>query len=197
MDDRSAVIIRNFARWVAASAARQGSPVRGRAWYEHIDRVHIEALVSDKSPSVESFSKWHRREVEGLSRNAKVPIGWAAKIVNMLTKVHVYLAGRGSPALLGLIHPPIDNFLVNTILRNYSARTEAECKNRGEILRLCSMGKPIKSFTSYERYLEVIAGLKMIAESEGWTLFETESLWDDNAAQLPRGGQIARRSTAR
>jgi hypothetical protein len=58
------------------------------------------------------------------------------------------------------------------------------------------MGKPIKSVTSYERYLEVIAGLKMIAESEGWTLFETESLWDDNAAQLPRGGKIPRRSTA-
>lgn len=95
----------------------------------------------------------------------------------------------GSTALLGLIHPPIDNFLVNTILRNYSARTEAECKNRGEILRLCSMGKPIKSVTSYERYLDVIAGLKMIAESEGWTLFETESLWDDN-----NGATSARRT---
>jgi hypothetical protein len=183
MDDRRLLIIQTFARWAAASAARQGSPVRGRAWYEHIDHVRIKDLLSDKSPTAEGFARWHRAEVERLGRNAHVPIGWAAKIVNMLTKVHVYVAGRGAPQLRGLIHPPIDNFLVNAILKKFSARTQAECPNRHEIVRLCSMGKPIGSVTTYRHYLKVIEGLTMVAESEGWTLFETESLWDDAAAQ--------------
>jgi hypothetical protein len=125
-----------------------------------------------------------------------VPIGWAAKIVNMLTKIHVYVAGRGSPKLRGLIHPPIDNLLVNAILKKYSRLKQAECRNRDEIIRLCSMGKPIKSVTTYGRYLEVIEGLNMVAESEGWTLFETESLWDDAAVQLIRAGRRGGATTA-
>lgn len=100
MVERRVVIVRNFARWVAASAARQGSSVRGRAWYRHIDRVRIEGLLSDKSPSTESFASWHRVEVERLSRSAGVPTGRAANIVNMLTKVHVYRAGSGPPVAM-------------------------------------------------------------------------------------------------
>jgi hypothetical protein len=192
MDDRRLVIVQKFARWAAASAARQGSPVRGRAWYAHIDQVHIKDLLSDKSPTADSFARWHRAEVERLGGNARVPIGWAAKIVNMLTKVHVYVAGSGAPELRGLIHPPIDNFLVNAILKRYSAGKQTECTNRDEIVQLCSMGKPIRSVTTYGRYLKVIEGLKMVAEFEGWTLFETESLWDDATAQSIRRGQIAR-----
>lgn len=30
---------------------------------------------------------------------------------------------------------------------------------------------------AYEQYLDVVRGLKMVAEREGWTLFEVESLW--------------------
>lgn len=181
MDDRRRVIVQRFARWAAASATRQGSPVRGRVWYAHIDDVRIETLLSDRSPTEESFARWHREEVERLGGNARVPIGWAAKVVNMLTKVHVYTAGRGSPELHELIHPPIDNFLVNTILKKYSAQKEAECTKGDDIVRLCSLGKPISSITTYSRYLKVIEGLKMVAKSEGWALFETESLWDDGA----------------
>ncbi len=81
--------------------------------------------------------------------------------------------GEGHSSLRELIHPPIDNVLVDAIRKKYSKK---RLQNR-ELRTLCDRGKPIKSMATYEQYLDVVRGLKMVAEREGWTLLEVESLW--------------------
>ncbi len=171
-------IITRFARWAAASAARRCPDLRdSKEWYEHLDRVDLAGLLTMRPPvSSAAFLGWHQREVEGLERRAGVQIGWAAKTVNMLLKMHVYIAGRGDPSLLAVIHPPIDNDLVDAIRREFPKNDSHHPQNR-EIRKKCDLGKPISDVTSYAQYSEVIAGLILASERLGCTLFEIESLW--------------------
>lgn len=51
-----------------------------------------------------------------------VPAGWAAKFVNIVLKMRVFVAGEGHSSLRELIHPPIDNVLVDAIRKKYSKK---------------------------------------------------------------------------
>ncbi len=170
-------IISKFARWAAASAARQGPRhLRGRKWYTHLDQVDLDDLLTMGTPvSNAAFLAWHQREVQGLAGRAGVEIGWAAKMVNMFLKIHVYIAGRGDGSLLAVIHPPIDNDLLDAIRREFP-KNDPRPQNR-EIRKKCDSGKPISGVTTYSHYSEVIAGLTLASERLGCTLFEIESLW--------------------
>jgi hypothetical protein len=121
------IIVGRFALWAAMSAARQGCDLRGRKWYEHLARVQLANLMAAASVTRSSFREWHEREVQKLAFGAGVPIGWAAKMVNMLTKVHIYIAGRGDASLLAVIHPPIDNNLMAAIRRRF----DETCQDSG------------------------------------------------------------------
>jgi hypothetical protein len=172
--DLRSKIVHNFSLWAAMSAARQGCPVRGKAIYPHLNRVNFDELLDKTDPvSDAEFSNWHRRAVESLAESMRVPTGWAAKLVNIVLKMRVFVGGDGHHSLRQLIHPPIDNGLVKAIREKYSKRHP---RNR-ELRSLCDAGKPIKAMATYEQYLDVVRGLKMIAERECWTLFEVESLW--------------------
>jgi len=173
-------ITTKFARWAAASAARQGPRhLRGRKWYQHLDQVDLAGLLTMSPPiSSAAFLAWHQREVEGLADRAGVQIGWAAKMVNMLLKIHVYIAGRGDSSLLAVIHPPIDNDLIDAIQREFPVNDSHQPQNL-EIWRKCKLGKPISGVTTYPKYSEVIAGLTLVSGRRGCTLFEIESLWGD------------------
>lgn len=177
MPDRRQIIIDRFARWAAASAARQGSKVRGRKWYHAIDNIDFTPLLRNKRISREEFDRWHRREVKKLDKTTGSGIGWAAKILDMVTKVKVYLASLGPPELTELIHPPIDNFLIDAVKDKY--------RGCADIVKLCSIGKPISSLKRYEDYLRVIDGLRIVADKEGCSLFEVECFWED-APRTPR-----------
>jgi hypothetical protein len=177
MKERKERIIVRFACWAAASAARQGCDLKGRKWYEHLGRVDLASLFALPAPvSPAAFSTWHQREVEGLAAATGVPIGWAAKMVNMLTKVHVYIACRGDASLHALIHPPVDNLLVDAVKDEFPLEGSERAANT-EIRELCSLGKPISGVTSYGQYLEVIRGLTLASQRLGCTIFELEELW--------------------
>jgi hypothetical protein len=154
-DETRQKIVSTFARWAAASATRQGAKVRGSKWYDFIKQIDMKTLLSSKPPSQESFAKWHEREVEELSRRSNDCIGWAAKVLNMVTKVEVYLARPERMDLAELIHPPIDNTLINAIIQKYCQGKDGDETSK-EIRNLCSLGKPINSVKSYSRYSEVI-----------------------------------------
>ncbi len=180
-DDPRRTIVHNFARWAAASSARQGSKVRGRDWYEPIDKIRndLGALLSDNRPSRDKFAKWHETVVENLRDDTHEVVGWAAKILNMVTKVEIYLAGLGHPELKRLIHPPVDNILIDAVIQKWREGCWGESSQ--EIRTLCSKGKPINSIKTYSQYLKVIEGLRIVANQMGCSLFEVERLWGENA----------------
>jgi len=150
-DDARETIIHNFARWAAASSARQGSKIRGRDWYEPIDKIRndLDALLSNKRPSKDKFAKWHETVVEKLRDDTREAVGWAAKILNMVTKVEIYLAGLGHPELKRLIHPPIDNILIDVVIQKCvkdagasGAKKSGSCARRESPL---TQSKPTRS----------------------------------------------------
>ncbi len=172
-EDTRETIVRKFARWAAASATREGASVRGHQWDKHIDTIDVKTLFSLKRPS--EFADWHEQEVMKLSCASRECIGWAAKVLNMVTKVEVYLARPERRDLAKLIHPPIDNTLIDAVIREYCPR-EGGGEKSGEIRKLCSKGKPIKSVETYSQYLQVIEGLRIVAGLRKCSLFEVESL---------------------
>ena len=178
--DTRQIIVHRFSRWAAASAARQGANIRGRTWYDRIDKIDRTFIFAERCPSEAEFATWHRQEVEKLTHDhtGKVDeaIGWAAKILNMVTKVEVYLSGLGHPGLAKLIHPPIDNTLIKAIIDEYCRGKNGGERSR-EIRELCSIGKPINSIKTYAQYLQVIKGLRIVADLRECTLFEVESLF--------------------
>ena len=174
-------MIHSFARWAAASAARRGCPVRGRALYPYLDSVPLHEILSSEKPvSAEEFAIWHRRVVEELAAqplNNPIGIGWAAKLVNLLLKVRVYIGSEGHDGLRKCLHPPIDNQLIQAIRQKYPLQGPEEGMNR--MLR-----NKIDRFTaiigvdSYDTYLEIIDGLREVARRENCVeLCEVESLW--------------------
>jgi hypothetical protein len=169
-------IVSTFARWAAASATRQGAKVRGRDWYPAISEIDMETLLSFEPPSQESFAKWHQREVEKLKDRSGDCIGWAAKVLNMVTKVEVYLTHPERRDLAELIHPPIDNTLINAVISKYCPKGGDETSR--EIRKLCSLGKPINSVKTYSQYSDVIKGLRIVADLRNCSLFEVESFFD-------------------
>jgi len=170
-------IIYRFACWAAASAARQGSKMRGRSWYKPINKIrgNLKELLSDAKPSPQKFATWHQVVVKKLCDDTGETVGWAAKILNMLTKVEVYLSGLGHPELKDLIHPPIDNGLIDAVVeRCHKGYWDDDNET---IKRLCSKGKPINSIKKYAQYMEVIKGLQLVANCMQCSLFEVERLW--------------------
>jgi|SRR5215471_9115376 len=119
--DRRTKIIHDFTRWAAASAARQGAELRGRKLYPYIDGIDRDALLHMRPPDLTdaTFERWYRAQVETLANASGLSVGWAAKIVNMTTKIEVYISGGGDPLLKSWIHPPIDKGLVDGISRAY------------------------------------------------------------------------------
>jgi hypothetical protein len=166
-------IIGEFSYWVAVSAARQGIPVRGRKLYPFLRGVDLASLLDpEHSWSDKDFAQWHHAQVLRLTDAAGINIGWSAKLINMLLKTSVYIAGEGHPSLAALIHPPIDNLLIQQICRRY-----ASDPLNADLIRLCKTGVPISSIITYEHYRLVVGGLSQVARRENCSLFEVESLW--------------------
>lgn len=161
------------------SAARQGCPVRGRKLYPFLRSVDL-APVLDQGRVWTSgeFEGWHESQAVGLAASAGIPIGWSAKLINMLLKTRVYAGGEGDASLKAVIHPPVDNALVGEIRRRYPSRDAANA----ELRRLCDRGVPISGIASYDQYRDVIKGLRLVAARENCTLFEAESLWSAREA---------------
>jgi hypothetical protein len=156
------------------SAARQGIHFRGRKLYPYLEKIPINDLLGKEGPTSETeFSTWHKGASERLAESIQVEVGWSAKLINIILKVRVYIGSEGDHSLLALIHPPVDNRLIDGVCRQFSKSNPENAALR----QLCKLGKPIKSMITYTDYVKVISGLRLVSARIGCTLFEVESLW--------------------
>ncbi|MEL7532954.1 MAG: hypothetical protein AAFN10_16670 [Bacteroidota bacterium] len=165
-------IAHNFARWCAFSSMRSGSPVKSRkAVYPLIDGPeYAEILSGTDSITKAEFNTWHEKSIlKILDLNPALPVGWAAKLINVYLKTMVYIASIGRPGLKAQIHPPIDGGLWDGI--------KAEFRDNLPIYTKTHSVRKIKDIVSYEHYSTIIEGLEMIAAEKNWTLIEIEKLW--------------------
>jgi hypothetical protein len=161
-------IVHDFAKWTALSALRSGSPLKGAAEIYHlIDHSADLACLFDGSASITDaeFDRWHEATVTAFCRAEPIlPVGWAAKIINVYLKTRVYLAGEGRKGLVAAIHPPI-HFSREIVLT----------------LAYPDMGLKkvtIKSIVSYrDDYMLLIEAFRSVARQEGCLLIEVEAFW--------------------
>ena len=170
-------IVDNFARWAAMSSARQGCSLRGKKWYKHMNNLNFDRIMdTSKGPITSSeFDEWHKETVERLAKEAKVEIGWAAKIVNMILKVKVYIHGEGRNGLKEYIHPVIDNKLIDELKKKYPLKSGND-KTR-KIRYWLDKAKPISGIKSYGEYEKIIECFRQISKDYKMSLFEVEKFW--------------------
>ena len=167
-NQRRQKIVHDFAKWTALSALRSGSPLkRSERVYDLIDtHGNLTALFDAPGTIGETeFDRWHEMTVLAFC-NAEhdLPVGWAAKIVNVYLKTRVYLAGEGREGLVSVIHPPIDNGLQRGLKKEFPNRP-------WKIRRI----KDIRSYQ--DDYLPFIQDFRSLAKGKGCLLIELEVYW--------------------
>jgi hypothetical protein len=102
-------IVHDFAKWPALSALRSGSPLkRAERAYDLIESHADLAVLFDPTRAIDEteFDRWHEETVRGFCKvEPHLPVGWAAKIINVYLKTRVHLAGEGRSGLGSVIHP--------------------------------------------------------------------------------------------
>jgi hypothetical protein len=161
-------IVHDFAKWTALSALRSGSPLkRAERVYALIENHADLPVLFDTIRAINKteFDRWHEKTVLGICQAEPVlPVGWAAKIVNVYLKTRVYLAREGREGLMSVIHPPIDNGL--------QLGLQKEFPNRPWKI------KRIKDICSYQDdYLPFIQDCRSLAKKEGCLPIELEFYW--------------------
>jgi hypothetical protein len=162
------MIVHDFAKWTALSALQSGSPLKSRAQvYRLIEEcADLPVLFIPKAPIDEGeFDQWHKGTVFAFCEAvAHLPVGWAAKIVNVYLKTRVYLAGEGREGLVQSIHPPVDTSLQNGLKAQYPERP----------WRKMTIGS-IRSYP--DDYMPFIWECRRIAQEEGCLPIEVEWYW--------------------
>ncbi|TFH38641.1 MAG: hypothetical protein E4G94_12025 [ANME-2 cluster archaeon] len=166
-------IIKSFAEWTAFSATRSGCPIKSRKDVYPLIRVpkYDEILYGNNRITSQEFDKWHRANTMNITyeANNRLPVGWAAKLINVYLKTRAYIAREGRGGLIECIHPPIDNELWRGIEEEYS--------NEREIIEKTHIVSKIKEITTYEIYQTILEGCRLIAEKRRCYLIEVEELW--------------------
>ena|SRR5208337_98136 len=164
-------IVADFAEWTAFSATRSGCPIKSREDVYPLIRVpDYHVILKGEQISKNEFDVWHENNTKAICKSAPIlPIGWAAKLINIYLKTRVYIGNEGRPDLIKWIHPPIDGGLWNGIWENYH--------NNNSIVRKTHIVQTIKEIKTYERYKIIIDGCSLIAQERGCLLIEVEELW--------------------
>lgn len=167
-DQRRQKIVHDFAKWTALSALRSGSPLkRAVRVYDLISKHADWPVLFDTARAIDEsdFDRWHEKTVQAFCEaEAALPVGWAAKIVNVYLKTRVYLAGEGREGLVSVIHPPIDNGLQRGLVKKFGPRPWKI--------------KRIKDIRSYQDdYLPFIHDFRSLAKEDGCLLIELEVYW--------------------
>lgn len=165
-------IAHDFSQWAALSALKSGSPLKSRDdIYPFLELKHFEVLLTtDKPISDIEFNEWHKKSLTFITSDERLPIGWAAKIVNVYLKSICYMAGIGRPSLINHIHPPIDSGLWQGLKRVY--------KSQSDIWSKVYSKTKIKDIKTYQEYSNIIDGLREIANRESCLLIEVEKFWE-------------------
>ena len=116
-------ITHQFARWATLSAFRiPGAPIKsGKDVYAALDVVDFNPLFDTGMGPIngKEFMEWHTDAVSKLMKwDARLNVGWAAKIIAIYLKTTCYLAGFGREGLKDVIHPPIDNLLIANLKKH-------------------------------------------------------------------------------
>jgi hypothetical protein len=161
-------IVHDFAKWTALSALRSGSPLkRAERVYDLIEHRADLPLLFETARAIDEadFDGWHQKTVRAFCKaEPNLPVGWAAKIINVYLKTRVYLAGEGRKGLASVIHLPIDYGLQQGLKKNFPQRP-------WKIRR-------IKEFRSYQDdYLPFIQDCRSLAKEERCALIELEFYW--------------------
>ncbi len=168
---RRETIVNAFAEWTAFSATRSGCPIKSREdVYPLIRFPNYSLIFVGEQITQEEFDRWHHDNTLRMQeKDNRLPVGWAAKLINVYLKARVYLAGEGRPGLIECIHPPIDNGLWSGIKDAY--------QNYPEIIKKTCIVSRIKEITTYDIYKTIIEGCRLIAQTRGCYLIEVEELW--------------------
>ena len=173
MTEPRPVILRAYAEWTALSALRSGAPIKSRADIYPLLRDGLFAQLEDEAlgqVSAGEFDAWHERACATIvAREARLPVGWAVKLLNVYLKTSVYIGAAGRPGLAAVLHPPIDAGLWRGLGNRFSAHPD--------ILELTHCVCRIKDIADYSCYRRIIAGCGLAAAKLGCTLFEVEQLW--------------------
>jgi hypothetical protein len=164
-------IVHDFAKWTALSALRSGSPLKsGKRVYDLIERhADLTALFSlNRGIDEAEFDHWHEDTILAFCKAEHVlPVGWAAKIVNVYLKTRVYLAGEGREGLVKAIHPPIDTSLQEGLKRRFPQRPWRKMT--------------IPSIQSYQDdYMPFVNECRSLAREEGCLPIELEWYYPGN-----------------
>ncbi len=164
-------IVRAFSEWTAFSATRSGCPIKSRKEVYPLIRVpNYDEIFDGDQISQKEFETWHESNTEAIcKKNRIMPIGWAAKLINVYLKTRVYVAKEGRSGLIGCIHPPIDNELWKGIIQEYG--------NEPEVIEKTHIVSRIKEIKKYSTYKTIIEGCQLIAQKRGCLLIEVEELW--------------------
>lgn len=164
-------IIKVFAEWTAFSATRSGCPVKSRKDVYHlIELANYNYLFCGGNITQTEFNKWHEINTTRIhNANRKLPIGWAAKLINVYLKTRVYLAKEGRSGLIQCLHPPIDNGLWKGIRQKY--------KNVAKIKKDLQVFTGINKIKTYDDYMIIINICRKIAGERHCKLIEVEELW--------------------
>jgi hypothetical protein len=173
MDKVRADIVEMYARWTTMSALRSGAPIKSRRdVYTALDGVKFSPLFDPALGPINrtTFDKWHEEAVHDLlSREPRLTVGWAAKIVNVYLKTRVYIGSQGRHHLSEMIHPPIDAGLWKGLRRRF--------KNQPEILAQTHCVGTIKDIMDYDCYRRIVNGCRAAAKELNCKLIEVEQLW--------------------
>ena len=175
MDETRKEITKNFAFWAAMSAARQGPKTyRGKKLYKVFEKIELgKRLDNLYSEKIKDFEEWHEETTIELCKIIR-SFGWAAKLLNLILKIEVYIGGRGNKKLISLIHPPLDNKLVKEIDRQLRKKGADE-----KLIANIKKAIPIKDVESDIYYYEIIPALEEAISQLGFKkLIELEKIWD-------------------
>jgi hypothetical protein len=139
----------------------------GKRVYNLIEQYADLTALFAPNPAIDEtgFDRWHEKTVLAFCKvEAALPVGWAAKIVNVYLKTRVYLAGEGREGLVTAIHPPIDTSLQKGLKKRFPLRPWRKMT--------------IKSIQSYQDdYMPFIKECRWIAREEGCLPIELEWYW--------------------
>jgi len=124
--ERRETILRAYAEWTALSALRSGAPIKSRAAVYPLLRGRLFAQLEDHARGridADEFDAWHKRAcVRLMAREARLGVGWAAKLINVYLKTYAHVGGAGRPGLANCLHPPIDAGLWLGLRRRFTKR---------------------------------------------------------------------------
>lgn len=166
------IIVKAFSEWTAFSATRSACPVKSsQAVYPLIRLPDYKEILTGEEIKPQMFDAWHLDATRLLCEKSDkpLPVGWAAKIINVYLKTRVYIAGEGRFGLTGCIHPPIDGGLWQGIMETYV--------DRQDIIERTHCVTRMKDIMDYITYMTIIDGCRLIAEERGCLLIEVEELW--------------------